>query len=394
MRRYTTFVLCVMSLLSCADDPTADVPRVTPPVPPGILEQDDALDMRVVRLTPQQAVDLRIVTSVVEKNLFSYKLTLPGTVFPAPDRIFMVSAPISGRITSLYAHEGEQVERGQPLVELESLEFANLVAEYLQAQAEVGYQKSQHERVAVLVEKKISPRRTLEKVGADFVRAKAALQAAQARLSAVGVTEGRLSSLTTEKAHQARLTMYAPISGRISEHLIDLGQSVNGYERMATLVNLEKVLIKGYASPDDAGLIRPGDGVAISLKSFPGRKIQGKVAAVNPSLDPVNRSIPVISIVHTQDGWPMPGINIRMDIQVQTPEPVITVPLSALGNEGDRAMVFLKTGENSYQKHAVTIHRITSRDVIVDSGLQGGEEIAISQVFTLKALGKIDEAVE
>ncbi|SVD24682.1 uncharacterized protein METZ01_LOCUS377536 [marine metagenome] len=60
-----------MSLLSCADDRTADVPRVTPPVPPGILEQDDALDMQVVRLTPQQAVDLRIVTSVVEKNLFS-----------------------------------------------------------------------------------------------------------------------------------------------------------------------------------------------------------------------------------------------------------------------------------------------------------------------------------
>ena len=90
----------------------------------------------------------------------------------------------------------------------------------------------------------------------------------------------------------------------------------------------------------------------------------------------------------------MPGINIRMDIQVQTPEPVITVPLSALGNEGDRALVYIKKDENTYQKHAVTIHRITSRDVIVDSGLLGGEEIAISQVFTLKALGKIDEAEE
>ena len=90
----------------------------------------------------------------------------------------------------------------------------------------------------------------------------------------------------------------------------------------------------------------------------------------------------------------MPGINIRMDIQVQTPEPVITVPLSALAYEGDRALVFMKMDENAYRKHTVTIHRITSRDVIVDSGLQGGEEIAISQIFTLKALGTIDGAEE
>jgi len=389
-----TFLLSVISLLSCGDERTADVPPVTPPVPPGILDQDDALDIQVVRLTQQQASDLRIVTSVVDKKVFSYKLTVPGTVLPAPDRISMISAPVNGRITALYAHEGEPVERGQPLMELESLEYANLVAEYLQAQAEAGYQKSQHERVALLVEKKISPRRALEKVRADYVRAQAGLQAAKARLSAVGVTESQVSSLTAEKTHPARLTIVAPIRGRISEHLIDLGQSVNAYQHMATLVDLEKVMIKGYVSPDDAGLIRTGDAVTISLNNFPERKIQGKVDAINPSVDPVNRSIPVISIVQTRDDWPMPGMNIRMDIQVRTPEPVITVPLSALGNEGDRAQVFLKTDENTYQNHAVTIHRITSGDVIVDVGLQGGEEIAISQVFTLKALSKLDEVEE
>ena len=83
-----------------------------------------------------------------------------------------------------------------------------------------------------------------------------------------------------------------------------------------------------------------------------------------------------------------------MEIQLQTPDPVITVPLSALTYEGAQALVFLKVDEYTYRKQVISTRRVSSLDAIVESGLKSGEEIAVSQIFTLKALSKMGEGEE
>ena len=387
----TTFILATLISMSCGREEIFQEPVETISLPPSGRIPDDQL----VHLTPEQAAEVPIETTIIQPARFSYRLKVPGTVFPAPDYIFKLSAPFNARITDLYAHEGEPVKKGQPLLELESLEFANLVAEYIQARAEVTYQESRKQRLTVLVEKELSPIRDLEEFQVDFIRSTAIARAAQARLLAVGMSASRIEQLEEPTRElNARLEMYAPINGVISEHLIDRGQSVEAYEHMATIINLDKVLVQGYVSPDEAGLLKAGDALTISLKDFPNRKIEGRITTINPALDPINRSVTVNAIINTQNAWPMPGINVRMEIQVQTPDPVITVPLSALTYEGAQALVFLKVDEYTYRKQVISTRRVTSLDAIVESGLKDGEEIAVSQIFTLKALSKMGEGEE
>ena len=226
---------------------------------------------------------------------------------------------------------------------------------------------------------------------ADYARASAAEQAAHTRLLSIGVKQTQIDIWDTGKTDQPLLKVYSPINGIVTEHLIDHGQAVSNYEKMLTIINLDKVLIRGYASPEDGSLINPGDLVEITQKDFQDQKLLAKVSTINPVLDPINKSITINVITKSLQKWPRPGQNVRLNIKVTTPQPVISVPLSSIEYEGDLATVFIQLTPNIYEKRYIKVSRLTGTAAIVQSGLNGEEVVAISQVFSLKALSKFEE---
>ena len=363
--------------------------------PPSIAAENEG--SVVVRLTDAQASELKIQTFVVKEDSIRFSVTAPGTVFPAPENISIISAPVSGRISQIFAHEGERVSKGAPLLELESLEYANLLGDFLENQAEMKYLGQQLERDRQLVEKEITPQRTLDRTEADYARAVTKVQASKARLSALGITERQFTEWENHNSEpQAHLIMYAPISGNVNEHLIDLGTSVSTHQKMLDLINPSHVLIRGYVPPEDAAFIKEGTPVTIATRNAESgvsdfRKIETVVATVNPSLDAANRAIPVNILTETVQGWPVIGQNIRAHFSILTSDAGFVIPLSAVQFEQDGAAVFVEVEPNVFEKRAIFTGRMSDNDVIVTAGLNEGEKIAISQVFSLKALAKFEE---
>ena len=160
---------------------------------------------------------------------------------------------------------------------------------------------------------------------------------------------------------------------------------------MLSLINLDQVLVRGYVSPEDAALVRSGDPVSIGLRDFPERTILTKVSTINPALDEANKSVTVNIITSTRQGWPLPGQNVQLKVMVSPPGPVLTIPLSAVQFEGDRATVFVRKDANAFEKRSIEISRVNEDNVIIRSGLNADEEVAVTQVFSLKALGRFDQ---
>ena len=379
-------------LAGCGSGATTDELRAAAPAPAPAAEE--AVSSKYIKLDAQQAGELAIRTMQVVREPSSYALSLPGTVFPAPDNLALVSAPISGRVTRIYAHEGEQVRKGQVLLELESLEYAGLVADFLQAQAEEDYQIKQVERLQLLVDRKISPSSSLEKAQADLLRARAAVQATHARLHALGITNEQLDGMANQSIERPVLPIYAPITGAINDHDIDLGQAVMAYEQMMSLINLDRVLIRGYVSPEDAPLVRPGDPVVVGGQAFAEHALEARIHTINPALDEASRSVTVNILAKTKNAWPLPGHSVHLQIRVRSPEPVLMTPLSAVEYEGEQAIVFVRKDSLTFEKRVITIGRVTEDQVIVAAGLDEGEEVAVSQVFSLKALGRFEQYAE
>jgi len=327
----TVILSALLAFGGCSD--SANTPTTEETGTPPSLRSEQAVQS--VKLTQEQADNLNIQVYTATADPVSFSIEAPGEVFPAPERISVVSAPIDGRVSDIYAHEGERVSKGDPLLELESLEFANLVAAYLEATAEITYQQQQVERLQVLTEDKISPLRNLERAQADLRLAQTRQSAALARLKAVGITESQTKRWDPFASDpNAKLTIYATIDGVLNEHLIEMGESVTAYQRLLDIIDNKEVLIRGFIAPEDAYFIRPGTSLTINERAtregVSAHSINATVTTINPALDQNNRSVVLNSIVTTEGNWPMVGQSVRLTYQAKPEKNTISIPITAV----------------------------------------------------------------
>jgi cobalt-zinc-cadmium efflux system membrane fusion protein len=155
------------------------------------------------------------------------------------------------------------------------------------------------------------------------------------------------------------------------------------------------VLVRGYVSPDDARLIQSGDSVFIIRRDETfGAKTDAIISSVNPGLDENSRSVVVNILVSTSESWPRPGENVRLEIVSSSQKEIIAIPTEALAYDGNQPVVFVKQGEDVFEKRIIRIIEIGPRFIFVESGLKEGEQVAISKVFSLKALSRYDIIAE
>lgn len=387
--------LIATALVSCSDYSGQQVVNEVS-TPPSVQGEQEA-ETRYVTLTEQQSDDLSIETTIIERKNTEFPVIVSGTIAAAPEHVAFISTPVSGRITKIYAHEGEEVKRGEPLLEMESLEYAELAANFMEARAEQSFLEQQVNRLSSLVEKRISPQSSLDRAEADLSRADARIRASRARLQAIGINDETINSWNGEsESEKAVLTMYATIDAKINHHLIDLGQAVNANDMLMDLVNNNQVLVRGFVDPNDIQYLQPGAKTLVSqrVNREGSRSLETEILTIQPGLDQENRSIVVNSHLKTENQWPVIGQSVRVEYTAITPEEVISVPMSAVQYEGQNATVFVKVSDLEFEIRPIGIERIMQESAIVTSGLRDGEEVAISQVFSLKALGKFEEFAE
>ncbi len=363
---------------------TSDVP----PSISGVREAD------LVRLSEKEMSELKIQTQAVSGAVQNYRIAAPGVVFPAPNHISIISTPIDGRVSKILVQEGQSVRTGQELFSIESLEFGNMVSEYLQAVSEETFQNSRLQRLEQLVEQTISSKSELDRARSDFQRAKTAVIASVSKLKAIGVSDKEINSFRTAESIDPTLKIHSPISGILDQRSVELGQSVNALQNLARVLDISRVLVRGYVSPEDARFITVGDSVSLSRRQTDSFQMNSLVSSINPGLDENNRSVIVNVILSTSENWPKPGENLHLAIQTTSPVEVITVPMDALTYEGNDPVVFVQKSDLIFEKRKVEVPEFRGKYAVVRKGLEKGEKIAVSQIFSLKALSRFDKISE
>jgi len=321
-------------------------------------------------------------------------LSAPGIIYPAPTHQYSLSAPINGIVSAIYAHEGEQVSKGDRLLEMESLEFAQMVSAYLQAKAERAYREKQVARLEQLVRQRINPERELEKAKADLERARTLEQAAYASLKALGISDKQIRAWSTGEQAKPVLRFYAPISGIITQHAVELGKAVEAYQEMLMLVDPGRLLVKGFVDPAEARFVKPGYAVTLRTNNPSDEPVKATITTVNPSLQNDNRSLVLNILLDAVAPWLLPGRTVHLDIEARPEGPAIVIPLAAIVYDGKQSVVFVRKDSLTFVERPVKLRKISGHTALVTSGLRPGEEIAITQVYTLKALSRYEEFAE
>ena len=357
-------------------------------IPPSIRQEDNSPVM--IRLTVKEETELNIKTIQIESSTAPYPVTVPGVVFNDPEHTGIISAPIDGQVSTIIKREGEWVSDGEELFRIQSLEFGSMVSEYLIAYAEEEYQTNRINRIRQLVKETISSESELEQALADYNRALVSSRAAYSRLRAVGVSDSEIEEFRESEKINPVLRIYSPITGIVEKNFVEPGQSVNALENIARIIDNRVVLIRGYLNPDDARLIKTGDKVTISRREDQSFIMENTISSINPGLDENSMSVVVNVYARTNDGWPKPGENVRLTILTSAEQEIIMIPFEALTYDGNNAVVFIKQDDGLYERRIIDVAEIGEGNVFVREGLSEGEEIVVSQVFSLKAISRFD----
>lgn len=142
----------------------------------------------------------------------------------------------------------------------------------------------------------------------------------------------------------------------------------------------------------ESGIIQPGQRMDISASAIPGRRFQGRVAAVDTILNADTRTLKVRAEV------PNPGGLLKYEMFVDVVIHVdlgtrLAIPEEAVMDTGTRHLAFVKTGEGLYAPRDIQVGSEAEGYFEVLSGLKEGEEVVSSANFLIDSESRLKAAL-
>lgn len=396
-----------------------------------------------VRLSKEAQANIGLRMAVVKKTVVGEALAATAEIQPNADRMAHVSPRIGGRAVKILADLGQEVKRGESLAILDSVELGEAKSTYLKARAELEPAQSRlktlrarvkadaterllkakarlklaqatYEREKGLFERKISAekelleaRRELEEdeaeleaariaatqelqqAEADYLRAKATLDAAEETLHLYGLSQPEIDSLKREEGMSiSRFSLRTPFAGRVVEKHVSLGEIVEPQDRPFTIANLSNLWILLDIYEKDLSKVRVGTEVTLSVEAYPGEKFRGRVTYLSDLLDQDTRSVKARVEVDNAHRRLKPGMFATATFSDHGPRgqrEVLAVPAAAVQRMGPEMVVFVQVGEGLFEKRKVTLGKKNGELVEVTAGLKDGEVVATEGTFYLKS---------
>ena len=296
----------------------------------------------------------------VENGRIARSVTVSGNVEPI--RSIAVNAQLAGALESVNVEEGSIVQEGAVLATLDDREIA---AQLASAEATQELARATFERAERLRDRQVI---TL----AEYERDRAALASAEAQLSQL-------------RARIGYATITAPITGVVTEKLVEAGHAVGNQTRLFTIADVSTLVVRVRVSELDVVQIRQGDPVEVILDAFPGQVLNGRVRRIFPSADPASRLVPVeVALAGTDARTARPGFLARIAFALGTKENVRLVPASAIVSDGTGSTAVFVVQNDVAARRLVRTGLTSEGRVEIIEGVEIGEIVVVTGTNNLR----------
>jgi membrane fusion protein (multidrug efflux system) len=176
----------------------------------------------------------------------------------------------------------------------------------------------------------------------------------------------------------------APISGSVSERLVQAGEFIKEDTPVITLVQMDPLKLSTAVQERYAGMIHPHTSVQFSVASFPGEIFHGDIVSVSPIVDVQTRTFPIEAVLPNPDYRLKPGFFAKGVILTRIDDNILAVPEDAVSTlAGVSTIYVLENGKVRPQQVTLGVHQ-NARVEIVD-GLKGDERLATTNLNQLAA---------
>jgi membrane fusion protein (multidrug efflux system) len=288
-----------------------------------------------------------------------------------------VSNDAAGIVSAIHFESGKVAREGEVLLELDS----NVERSQLGA---------------------TQARRELAKINAGRTRAlvaSSALPMAQQDNdeAIVKTSNGDLDAL---RAQIARKTVRAPFSGKLGIRQVNLGQYLNPGTAITSLEATDRVFVDFTLPQQRLKQVSLGLPVRIVVEDQSSQPVEGTIHAIDPSLDPVTRSIKLRASLDNRDERLLPGMFARVSVILPGAHEVVALPVSSIVHASFGDSVFVVEDKKDEEGNVVTgadgapakvarqqfvkIAETRGDFVAVAQGIAAGQQVVTSGAFKLR----------
>ncbi|NNG42108.1 efflux RND transporter periplasmic adaptor subunit [Pseudoalteromonas sp. NEC-BIFX-2020_002] len=267
-------------------------------------------------------------------------------------------------ITHIYFKDGDLVNKGQKLAQLQSQQEELTVKELA---INLREEKRQLQRLTELSRSQATAKSLLEE-----------------QLSRVDATEAKLDNAKTKLAE---MTITAPFAGVLGKRQISVGAYVNNSTAITTLDDISIIKVDFKVPEKYLAQLQLGMKVMTQNDAYPGTTFTGKVTHVSSRIDAVTRSVEVTASFANNNTLLRPGMLLNTALELSSNQ-AIMVPEKAIIPQQDKHYVFQITDGVATK---VEVH-VTGRHngwVAIDEGISAGQLVVTEGIIKIRSGSKV-----
>jgi cobalt-zinc-cadmium efflux system membrane fusion protein len=320
------------------------------------------------------------------ERVFTIQRDAVGTIDFNQEMSVAVFPPVPGKILTLFARAGDDVDRGTPLYTIDSPDLVQAGQSLIATAGVLNLTTRVLERAKQLYAVQGVAQKDLDQAVSDQQAAEGAVKAARDAVRIFGKTDADMDRIVADRKIDPVLVVRSPITGRVTARnaapglLAQPGTAPAPY----TLSDLSTMWMLANVAETDFPVLRLGAAVDVTVKAYPGRVFRGTIVNIGAAVDPTTHRVVVRSEIPDPTHELRPGMFatfvIRTGKAVRSP----AVPLNGVVREGDGTMtVWVTTDRRRLVKRTVTVGLEQDGFNQILDGLRPGELVATDRALFL-----------
>jgi membrane fusion protein, heavy metal efflux system len=344
----------------------------------------DPLAAESVELSAAEVEQFKVQPA--RERVFTIQRDAVGTIDFNQEMSVAVFPPVPGKIITLFARAGDDVDRGTPLYTIDSPDLVQAGQSLIATAGVLNLTTRVLERAKQLYAVQGVAQKELDQAVSDQQAAEGAFRAARDAIRIFGKTDADMDGIVANRKIDPVLVVRSPITGRVTARnaapglLAQPGTAPAPY----TLSDISTMWMLANVAETDFQFLRLGAAVDVTVKAYPARLFRGAIVNIGAAVDPTTHRVVVRSEVSDRKHELRPGMFatfvIRTGKAVRSP----AVPLNGVVRESDGTMtVWVTTDRRRLVKRTVTVGLEQEGFDQILEGLKPGEQVATDRALFL-----------
>jgi len=337
-------------------------------------EGGGALGRAVVVLTPERRQLLGVRSEPVRRTALERVIRTVGRVAVDERRLHHIHTKYEGYVEHLHVDfTGKFVRRGEPLLSIYSPELVATQQEYLLAW------RAQQRLAASGIP-------SVARGGVDL------LEAARQRLRLLDIRPRDIQALEAAGEVKRTMDLHSEVSGYVVAKMALHGMRITPADTLFDIADLSHLWVLADVYESDLPQVRLGMKADLSVPYLPGKRWQGPVTYVAPTVEEKTRTVKVRVEVDNVDHSLKPemfaDVLLRSDLGTG-----LVLPEGAVIRTGDRDLVFVDRGDGRLEPRDVQVGTRVQAGYQVLGGVSEGERVVTSANFLLDSESSLKAAL-